>query len=140
MWLLSSGGRHHKYSAMQTFKQFLSENDLERLHLELFLQRQFGLSKEERVEVADWIDGEIGDFDERPVWQKIYDYYVDQMPYDVAKGEAPDWETESWVNEMVLHDLKDGGVETHFKPDGKNRPRDSSDPMPRRRHDDYSSY
>ena len=124
---------------MQTFKQFLTENDLERLHLELFLQRQFDLTKDERVEVADWIDGEISDFDERPVWQKIYDYYVDEMPYDVAKGDATDWETEQWVYEMVLHDLKDGGVETHFKPTEKSRPRDSSMPMPRRRHDDYYS-
>lgn len=126
---------------MQTFKHFLAENDLDRLHLELFLQQQFDLTKSERVYVAEWVEGDVEDFDTSKVWDKVYSYYCDEMPYDIAKGDATDWDTEAWVYEMVLHDLKDAGIETRFKPDGQHRPRNATQPMPGRerwlRDDDF---
>jgi len=123
---------------MLTFKAFLAETDaLEDLRMQLFLQKQFDLSKEERQLVADWVDGEIADIEQHPVWTKLYDHYSDTMPYDVAKADAPDYSTEEWVYEMVLHDLQDAGIDTHFKSTKQHRPRDSSDPMPHRDYDDY---
>ena len=122
---------------MKTFKQFIVENDLERLRLELFLQRQFGFSKEERVVAADWVDG-IADLNEyRDVWSKILNYYHDDIPYDVSQNTAPDWFLNDWVFEMVLHDLKDSGIETKFAPSDSKRPRTINDPSPRARHNDY---
>lgn len=76
---------------MKTFKQFIVKNALERLHPGLFLQRQFDLSKKEQVGVADWMDSDISNFDERSVWHKTHNHY------NVAKGEAPDLETKQWI-------------------------------------------
>jgi len=125
---------------MLTFKAFLAETDaLEDFRMQLFLQKQFDLTKEERQLVADWVDGEIADIEARPVWMKLYDHYSNLMPYDVAKAEAPDFSTEEWVYEMVLHDLADANIDTHFKSTKKHRPRDVSDPMPQR-DDDRDDY
>lgn len=127
---------HHKYVVMMTFKQFLNEDELLDLRAELYLQQKFGLNKGERKVALAWVDGEIEDIGSSypEVWQKIYNHYHDTIPYDVAKGEARDFEAHDWVYETLLHDLKDDKIEVHFKPTG-GRPRDASDPMPSARHD-----
>ena len=125
---------------MTTFKQFLidSEGPLTELRMELFLQKKFNLTKDERKLVVKWVDGEVSDMVNRMAWIKMFDHYAEDMPNDIYKDTAPDFSAEEWVYQMVLHDLKDAGFKTYYQPDKTHRPRTAADPLPVSRYqDDY---
>lgn len=99
---------------MITFKQFLSEHDLNRFHLELFLTRRFKLTKDERAEIADWLMGVSDDFAdimEKEWWSKISDFYYYETPYGILHQEKPQWEIEKWYRLEITKDANHQNVE-----------------------------
>lgn len=80
---------------MVTFKTFLSETALLDLRLELWLQRRFGLTKEQRVAMAEWVRDPGGDIDlSEDLFEILLDAYRDHVSYDTIKdgeGEGAFW-------------------------------------------------
>lgn len=94
---------------MLTFKSFLSENSLLDLRLELWLQRRFNLTKEQRLAMAEWFrdDGNIAL--DGSLFEILLDAYRDHVSYDTIKdGEG---EGEFW--NRLDAELRVAGIEVH---------------------------
>jgi hypothetical protein len=99
---------------MQTFKQFLMlEEPLEEIAAEMWLrlnltQKNMAMIKE----IAHWVvnpdsvDWEL----QIDAMQVLYDYFGDEIPYEVAKGRS-DISVEEWMHEMLVTRMMVDGID-----------------------------
>jgi len=111
LWRKTDGCHKYKMNAAKaiTFKQFLSEDDLTDLSVDLFLRKKFGIGQAESQQLLSWLKGEVEYVDMgTDIWQHVLDHYADTMPYSVAKGDTvmPD----EWVREKLHMELSDRGI------------------------------
>jgi hypothetical protein len=91
---------------MLTFKSFLSENSLLDLRLELWLQRRFKLSKDQRAVMAEWLRSE-----EIMVPNDIFEILLDNYRDHVSYTEVKDGDADDIFLYLVMVELKAAGIE-----------------------------
>lgn len=98
---------------MITFKQFLLKEDpLAELAVEMWVRVNITDSKADAKEIANWlIHPDSVDYElSGPVNQLLYDFFGDDMPYDVAKYRA-ETTPEDWMHYELKQRIESDGID-----------------------------
>jgi hypothetical protein len=102
---------HHVNSRMQTFKQFLAENDpLNDVAIEMWLRHRFSLSKHEAQVLRDNLEAWDDLLMSTDLYDKLMAAYTDEIPYDVAKGRG-NVDPDQWLVDKITGELSYAGLE-----------------------------
>ncbi len=60
-------------------------------------------TREEEIQIIRIIEGEMDVYDDNDLYEKLYEYYMDDMPYGTQK--ARDGDPSEWMYEHMINDF-----------------------------------